>query len=311
MLKNQILTELLQNRSQPLSGQMLANRYQVSRNAIWKTINALKAEGYPIDAISKEGYLLSPDCDLLSTQVLQKSLQNFPDLQIAVFSTIDSTNSEARRMLASGFDGYALIVSDTQTNGRGRKGKSFYSPQKTGIYMSLILPIPYPCQNPTLLTIAAAVAVLRSVSTLTGIQLQIKWVNDIFFHGKKAGGILTEAISDLESGQISHAVVGIGLNLHSCSFPDSLSSIATSLSFTEVHRCDLIAEICTQLLTIDWQNSSTYINEYTEHSLVLHQTICYQGKLVQALSIESDGGLTILHADGHTETLHGGTIELT
>ena len=292
MLKNQILTELLQNRSQPLSGQMLANRYQVSRNAIWKTINALKAEGYPIDAIPKEGYLLSPDCDLLSTQVLQKSLQNFPDLQIAVFSTIDSTNSEARRMLASGFDGYALIVSDTQTNGRGRKGKSFYSPQKTG-------------------TIAAAVAVLRSVSTLTGIQLQIKWVNDIFFHGKKAGGILTEAISDLESGQISHAVVGIGLNLHSCSFPDSLSSIATSLSFTEVHRCDLIAEICTQLLTIDWQNSSTYINEYTEHSLVLHQTICYQGKLVQALSIESDGGLTILHADGHTETLHGGTIELT
>ena len=75
MLKNQILTELLQNRSQPLSGQMLANRYQVSRNAIWKTINALKAEGYPIDAIPKEGYLLSPDCDLLSTQVLQKSLQ--------------------------------------------------------------------------------------------------------------------------------------------------------------------------------------------------------------------------------------------
>lgn len=310
MLKDSILTELEQNRTAPLSGQELADRYQVSRNAVWKAINALKAEGVPILSVKNKGYLLAPEADRLSQTAILQAMDCESSLPVYLFPSIDSTNNEAKRMLASGQEQAALIVSDTQTEGRGRRGKQFYSPEATGIYMSLILPLPEHCPNPSLLTIAAAAAVREAVAALTGIELQIKWVNDLFYNGRKAGGILTEAISDLESGRISHAVIGIGLNLHTKSFPEELQDIATGLPADGIYRNELIAEITRRLLSMNWQEPTGYLELYRRHSFVLGKKVQLNDTVVTAENILDDGALLVRYPNGHTEALKYGEIRL-
>lgn len=310
MLKENILAKLEQNRQIPLSGQKLAEEFHVSRNAVWKAINQLKSQGYEILSLRSSGYILAEDCHILSPEGIRSFLDVHADLPIFVFETIDSTNNEAKRMLSSGYEKTALIVSNGQTHGRGRRGRSFYSPDQTGIYMSFILPVSETCKNPLLLTLASSVAVLRSIHRLTDIELQIKWVNDLFYQGKKAGGILTEAISDLETGQISHAIAGIGINLQTIEFPEEFAHKAISLPCVNLNRNQLIASITEELLSMHWEDTDTFLDEYIRNSLVIGKQVVYRGEAVTALSILSDGGLQILHQDGQKEILYNGEIQL-
>ncbi|MBR0146146.1 MAG: biotin--[Eubacterium sp.] len=276
MLKNDVLKTLESMRPEPVSGQALADRFGVSRNAVWKVINQLKDEGHKITSV-RAGYYLEEESDILSAPGIRFFLS--PDAategeaskdipEIVVYDSIDSTNNEAKRRLGAGDNQNLLIVADTQTAGRGRMGHSFYSPKHTGIYMTLSVELDQPLYQPERITLAAAVAVVRAVEPFLTEQLRLKWVNDIFLGDKKVCGILSEGITDLETGLIQHAIVGIGLNVRPLDFPVDLEGIAGSLGLLSPTRNEIVGRITTELLCLYRElGSDRYLEEYLARSM--------------------------------------------
>lgn len=230
--KGNVLKALEQNKGVTVSGEELAGHLNVSRAAVWKAIGELRKEGYPIDAITNRGYCLSSFSDLLSAEGISPHIApSFHGCPIHIFKTLESTNLTAKKMALEGAPAGSVIIAEEQTRGRGRMGRSFYSPPGRGIYMSFILKPRFDASKAVLITTAASVAVCRAIEKVTGVSCFIKWVNDIYADGKKVCGILTEAVTDFETGQIEHIVLGIGINYGTASgeFPEELAGIAGSL----------------------------------------------------------------------------------
>lgn len=315
-LKLEILRLLEENRDRDLSGEWLATRFGVSRNAVWKAVKALEAEGYRITAGKNRGYRLSSENDMLSAVGIAGAIRHpIKGMAVYLHREIDSTNNEAKRLITAGQGGMALIAAEGQTAGRGRQGKSFYSPGQSGIYMTFSFPARLALQDAVSVTTAAAVAVWQAVYNLTGIETQIKWVNDLYLDGKKICGILTEAISDLESGLVQNILIGIGLNYRTTDFPPELRETAASLTPTGVSRNRMIAAIVDELLDILSNPSDRrYLDIYRRHSMVIGQEIVFirggEEFAARALDIDKEGGLVITLPDGTREILRSGEISL-
>ena len=314
VLKNKILEELENNRDKYVSGQALAKKFGVSRNAVWKAINLIKSDGYKIDSVNNKGYRIASPADVLSAERITDNMsENSKKLKLIVFDSVDSTNNEAKRMIADGFKENALVISNEQTKGRGRLGRDFYSPKNTGIYMSFIFHTYLKLSDAVSVTTAAAVAVVRAIEKLTDIKPQIKWVNDVYIGDKKACGILTEAVSDFETGSAQSVVIGIGINISTEEFPDEITETATSLNFNGLSRNNLIAAVSDELVEIcsDLSNKS-YIDSYREHSLIIGKRIDFYRNNVRyggtAVDIDSDGGLIVRLPNGETEVLNSGEV---
>ncbi len=318
--KEKILEILEENRGDFVSGEFLAEQTQVSRAAVWKAITALRANGYEIQGVTKLGYALAEDTDRLTAAGIGACLS--PALRdhvsILSYDTLDSTNNEAKRQLAAGSltDGQMLLIAaEQQTAGRGRLGRSFYSPPGTGIYMSFVFTAAASLADAVGITGAAAVAVVRAVRCLTGKAPQIKWVNDVFLEGKKICGILTEAVTSLENSRAQQIVVGIGINCATMDFPEEIAAVAGSLGACSVRRCALCAAVAQELWGFIQQLSARpWMEEYRAASLVLGKEIlCIQGEHTfgaVAQAIDDDGGLVVRCADGSLETLHSGEISV-
>ncbi len=249
MLKDQILTEL-RRRKEFCSGQALCETFQVTRTAVWKAIQGLKEEGYKIEARQNRGYLLHSDRDALNEKELKAALREtafFRD--ILYFQEIDSTNKEAKRRAEQGETGDLLLVADRQSDGRGRKGRSWSSPSGTGIWMSMLLHPAVRPEHASMITLITALAVADGICRVTGLDVGIKWPNDLVLSGKKICGILTEMNTDLE--EIAYVVPGIGINVNTESFPEDIGDVATSLKRElgrTVDRLPLIAAIVEELI---------------------------------------------------------------
>ena len=190
-----------------ISGEQLAQTLGVSRAAIHKAAAALTAQGYTLEAAPRRGYRLlggDPFC--------ADAVGEYP-APVYVHERLDSSNQTAKRLALAGAPHGTLVLAGQQSAGRGRMGRRFESPAGKGIYLSLVLRVPVPASEALGVTVGAAVAVARAVQKLCGIELGIKWVNDLYYQGKKVCGILTEAGTSVESGLLEWLVVGIGLNL--------------------------------------------------------------------------------------------------
>ena len=196
-----------------VSGAQLARELGVTRNSVWKAVNALRREGYHIDATTNRGYALSHEDDLLSASGIRRFLPADAPLFPTVRKCLDSTNAEALRRAVDGAPEGTVIVAEEQTAGRGRRGRSFFSPAGTGIYLSILVRPALAAERAHLLTCSAAVAVAEAIEACAGVDASIKWVNDVYCRRKKVAGILTEGSFDLEGGVLQHAVVGIGVNV--------------------------------------------------------------------------------------------------
>lgn len=314
-LRLELLKLLEENRDCDLSGEWIGKRLGVSRNAVWKSMKSLQEDGYRIEAVRNRGYRLAPDSDALSAVGIAGAIRHpIKGLAIYLHREIDSTNNEAKRRIAAGEGGVSLTVAEGQTAGRGRQGKSFYSPEGSGIYMTLAMPTDLPFADAAWVTTAAAVAVFSAIRDTCGIETQIKWVNDLYKDGKKVCGILTEAISDLETGRIHHLVIGIGLNWRTDAFPAELCEIATSLSPTGVSRNRMIGAIVDAVFDVFRQSNGDYLDLYRRHSMVLGKDITYikngEAHAAHALDIDENGGLLVEHPDGTRLTLQSGEISL-
>ena len=235
----------------------------------------------------------------------------FDCVSVQVFDEIDSTNTQAKRMVQNGFRGDALLVAHTQTAGRGRMGRSFYSPLATGAYFSILHPLTTPLCDAVAITSAASVAVMRAIKSLTGVQTQIKWVNDLYYNEKKVCGILTEAVS---TGESTHIIVGIGINLDTAEFPTELTEIAGSLG-TQVDVNVLIAQIYSEItFYLQDPTAREWLADYRAHSCVIGRRIAWtEGETTHigiAESIDEDGALLIKDEQNEHIRLHTGEISL-
>ncbi len=329
--KGNVLKALEENKGTTVSGEELATLLNRSRAAIWKAIQELRKEGYHIDAITNKGYCLSQDSDMLSVEGILPYLSDSTAAdRIHVFKQLESTNLTAKRMALDGASAETVVIAEEQTKGKGRMGRSFYSPSGSGIYMSFILAPRFDTAKSVLITTAASVAVCKAIEKVTGISCQIKWVNDVYMNDKKICGILTEAVTDFESGRIHYIVLGIGINYSTSrtAFPKELSGIAGSLyeGATEDHisRNRLIAEIINQVFAVNERlESREFISEYKARSFVLGKEIRIiptigpdaernfdEGIPATVMDIDGDGGLVVKYQDGTVSTLNSGEISI-
>lgn len=303
-VKTSVVEMLETNRNNSVSGQELAEKLGVSRMAVCKAIKQLRQEGYEIVSETGKGYLLQTQSDVLSEQgIVLKLKPPYKDTKIIVKKTLISTNTYAKKLAMEGECDRTVIVSNEQTGGRGRRGKEFYSPADTGLYMSCILRPEKALADVLSITISTAVAVCRAIENLTGLKPLIKWVNDIFIGEKKACGILTEAISDFESGMVEAIIIGIGVNIKTQEFPDELAEIATSLNKFGISRNEFAAEIVNQLYyIIDNTSHEEIIEQYKLRSLILGKMIRYEINSVMhegvAVDINSEGNLIVQEEKG-------------
>ena len=270
-MKEEIL-RLLRSADGYISGQELCNRFGVSRTAVWKAINQLKEAGYEIEAQQNKGYRLKAAPDLM-TEAEIKSLMHtdWVAKEVLYFDTIDSTNTKAQELAEKGYPSGTLVVADKQESGKGRRGRSWVSPSGTGIFMTLMIKPDINPNNASMLTLVAALAVAKAITSVTGEEALIKWPNDIVVNGKKVCGILTEMNAQFD--YINHIVVGIGINVHNESFPEEISQMASSLMIEaggkRFHRAQIIAETMSYFeqyydTFLKTQDLSALVREYDE-----------------------------------------------
>lgn len=309
-LKEYILSQLQLRGGDFVSGQELAEKSGKSRAAVWKAIKSLKKEGYIISAVTNRGYALTDDNDLIGESRIGAAMRH--GIKIYYYPETDSTNTQARRLIDGGEREAFLVVADRQTAGRGRQGKTFYSPAFTGIYMTLVIHPNTHFQNAVTSTTAAAVAVCRAIERLTDVKPQIKWVNDVYCGNNKVCGILTEAVSDFELGIVTSIAVGIGINIKTQDFPDGVEN-AGALN-ANVKRAELIGAVADELLDIIFGDYSDFIEYYRSHSMIIGKNINYieNGKVTPAtaVAIDETGGLVVKTSTGEEKTLKSGEISI-
>lgn len=314
--KSRLLELLEQEKGSYLSGEMLAEKLQVSRTAVWKAIQSLRQEGYEIQAVTNKGYALDKASDVLSSETIRCGLEH-PEVTVQVFRDIPSTSLAMKQMaLEGGLPHGSVVAANEQTRGKGRKGRKFYSPKDSGLYLSVLLYPQKTVKESLELTAEAAVAVCRAVEKCCNISLGIKWVNDLYLEEKKVCGILTEAVTDFETGDIEFVVIGIGLNLKlpKGGFPEEIQEKAGAVLTGEevVDRNRLAAAIVNELLKETEKKGIP--QEYIRRNLVPGRTICIvQGncrRVVKAKEILPDGRLRICNEQGEEELLSGADVSL-
>ena len=270
---------------------------------------ALAAQGYALEAAPRRGYRLAGGDPFCAEAVGEY------DAPIHLYDKLESSNRTAKTLALEGAPHGTMVLAGQQTAGRGRLGRRFESPAGKGIYLSLVLRPSLPMTEAQAVTVSAAVAVCRAVKKLCGLELGIKWVNDLYYNGKKVCGILTEAGTDLESGQLEWLVVGIGLNLPSTAadWPEELARRAGSLypgGPAPVSRAALAGAIARELLALC--PAFDCLDEYRARCFVPGHwvTVCAETETyaAKALAIDEEGRLVIQRENGRQEALRCGEV---
>jgi len=227
--KDKLLGYLKECKGDWVSGESLSNRIGITRSAIWKNVGKLREEGYVIESSPRKGYCLSKISEMLLPNEIREGLDTevFGRGEVIHFRETDSTNARAKELAAQGAPEGTLVVSETQTKGRGRKGRIWFSPSEAGIYASLILRPNMPPNEAPRITFVTAVSAAETLMALTSLEVAIKWPNDILVKNKKIAGILTEISAEMDV--IDYMVVGLGMNVNNQDLPDDIEEKATSI----------------------------------------------------------------------------------
>ena len=322
ILKDEILEILTNKRDQYVSGEYLADHFNVTRSAVWKIIKKLQEQGYDISAVRNRGYCLQSDSDILSAVSINNFRSSDFPLDIRVYETVDSTNEVLKRAaLAENAAEGTVVTAEEQIAGEGRKGRSFFSPSKTGIYLSILLRPDFPAKTASLLTIAAAEASAEAIEVTFNISPDIKWVNDLYLQGRKIGGILTEASMSVENDMLDYVIIGIGINL--CfpenGFPYEINEIAGAVfpSFKKNinQRNRLIASVLDRFFYYYKHiEAHDFIDAYRKRLFFLGEKIeiidSGKKRTVTAVDITDECHLIVEDEKGKTAVLNSGEISI-
>ncbi|MDW8801365.1 biotin--[acetyl-CoA-carboxylase] ligase [Clostridium sp. A1-XYC3] len=321
-MKEKILHLLKEYEKSFISGQRISKELGVTRTAVWKYINILKEDGYKIESVSKRGYRLISSPDLLSFEELnEKLITKYIGRNIMYFQTLGSTNNKAKELALSNAPHGTVIISEEQTEGRGRLGRNWSSPKFKGIWLSIILrPDTDPLNVPKVTQVGAA-AVIKALNELD-INAYVKWPNDIILNEKKVCGILTEMSGELN--KVNYVVMGIGINVNtdSSDFPEELKNTATSISLETgkyIKRKELVSKLLNsfELLYDEFEKEETIktsVSICKKNSILLGKEIkiINRGKetYARAVDLSDEGELMVQYTDGIVEKIVSGEVSI-
>lgn len=319
-MKEKILN-ILQDADDYISGQYLCEMLGVSRTAVWKCIRQLQEEGYVIDAVKNRGYCLKACGDILSSHELNRHMKTgWIGKTLYYYDKIDSTNLEAKRLADSGAPDGTLVVADCQERGRGRLGRAWTSPSGCGLWMSMVLKPSFPAVQASMVTLVTAMAVMEAIEETAGVQVQIKWPNDLVVQGKKVCGILTEM--SMEEGRISFIVPGIGINVNNEHFPEELCEKAISLAMltgSTVSRAALAGAVCRSFEKyyadfLEKGDLSGIKDDYNDHLVNRDRQVVISDGAGSfhciSKGINETGALLVQKEDGTTELISSGEVSV-
>lgn len=323
MSRETILALLLEHPDRFLSGESMSQQLGISRAAVWKAIESLRQEGYVITSAPNRGYRLDHAPDRIREGELSPHLKDcILGSTLMCLDTIDSTNTECKRQAMAGAPHGLAILSEEQTGGRGRLGRSFQSPQGCGLYLSVLLRPQLPPQEVVDFTAWTAVAVCDGIEAACGVRPRIKWTNDIVLGEKKLCGILTELGLESETNSLQYLVAGIGINVNQKpeDFDAEIRSIATSLSQylgRPVRRAALAAEV---LKALDRMyagfphNKQEYLNRYRADCMTPGNQVQLitpvSRQEAYAVSIDDEFRLVVEFPDGTQKALSAGEVSV-
>lgn len=319
-MKKKILT-LLRERDTYVSGQEICDKLNISRTAVWKYVHILQEEGYQIESVKKKGYRFigAPDC--LTEEEIVSRLHTKVFAQKTIYhEKIDSTNEEAKRLAENGAIHGTLVISDYQTKGKGRRGRTWLSSKGNCIYMSILLRPDMESQYASGLTLMAALAVSEGIDRLGGCETKIKWPNDVIINGKKVSGILTEMSSEID--YINYVVIGIGINVNDETFSQEISPTATSIRIESKkvqNRAQLVSYIMEAmeeyyLLYRQTNDLSLLLDKYNEKLVNVNKEVKIIRKGEEqtriALGIDKTGALLVKDENDMQEEIISGEVSV-
>jgi BirA family transcriptional regulator, biotin operon repressor / biotin---[acetyl-CoA-carboxylase] ligase len=321
--KDQLLMHLKEGKGTWVSGESLGHRMAISRSAVWKHIRTLKEEGYVVESCRKKGYLLRQATDLLTLTEIQEGLNTnvFGKRDIVCFRDTDSTNVRAEHLANEGAPEGTVVVAETQSQGRGRRGRRWFSPPGEGIYASIILrPRVSPNEAPKL-TVMASVAMAVTLLSMMPLGVAIKWPNDILINAKKVAGILTEISAEMD--RIHYVIIGLGINVNTpCDvFPPDIRDTATSIFIETGNACSRVKLLRSFLESLEsyyetfkregfdpvmrrWKELTNIIGKQITVDLIDHT---YTGVV---LDIDDDGFLILRDSGGTLRKIVSGDVTL-
>ncbi len=313
--------ELLEESPGPLSGEEMAGRLGVSRNSVWKAVQKLRGEGYEIDAGTNRGYVLVSEGNVLSPENIRRRLTGPARCAaIDVRESVTSTNTVLKELAEAGGAQGMTLIAEQQTGGKGRLGRSFYSPRGTGLYMSVLLRPEFSAEESLSITTAAAVAVAEAIEEVTGKRSLIKWVNDVYVDGYKVCGILTEASVDFESGGLHYAVLGVGINVRvpEGGFSEDLRQVAGALYQSEPPsgtRAALAAAVLNRFFSYyQAMPGRAYLPAYRERSLLTGRKVSFQrgnGRQTgRVLGVDDEARLLVKLENGEELAFSAGEVNI-
>ena len=323
MLQDEVLALLKSSGAGFLSGEEMSRTLQVSRAAVWKTMEALRREGYQIASAPRRGYRLEGSPDRLSAGELAGELAGRTvGGALVCLDCVDSTNSEVKRRALEGAPDGLAVIAGRQTGGRGRRGRCFVSPADKGLYLSVLLRPRCTLEQVTTLTAWTAVAVCDAIQGVCGVRPGIKWTNDLILDGRKVCGILTELGLEGETGALEYVVVGVGVNLTQTEedFGPEVAPVAISLA-QALGKAPRRAELAAALLIALDELYTSFPLRAADY-LARYQADCVTtGKQVRLIrpggeqeafaeAVDDQFALVVRLPDGRRETVSSGEVSV-
>jgi len=321
-VKRQIL-DILRETEGFVSGEELSRQLGVTRAAVWKVIKSLRQEGYRIEAVTNRGYHLAPESnDVLNRDEILGMLKHY-NLQtyfnLAVFTpTTGSTNQLARQGADQGLPDKSLFITERQTAGRGRRGKSWLSDSQDGLWLSILLRPQSEAAALTQITLFTGLCLAEALNSLS-VSCEIKWPNDVLSrqNGRKLAGILTEMI--VEESQVSALIIGTGINVNTETFDPEISETATSLSLESGRRFSRLEVLAAFLQAFARRYPSFADNRWLSDYRQLCLTLGRQVLVLQAdgnnwtgvaTGLDEAGELIVVDQDGQSKTVRSGEVSV-
>ncbi len=319
--RRRLLSYLKQAHQRWVSGQQISSQLGITRAAIWKHIQALKDNGHIIESAPRKGYRLKQLADLIAADEIREGLGTriIGSREIICLSQTDSTNVQAKNLAMQGAPEGTVVVAETQTVSRGRRGRNWFSPAGQNIYTSIILrPTMAPSQAPQI-TLMTAVVAARALQDTTGLTAEIKWPNDILVADKKIAGILTEISTEMDA--VDFIVVGVGINVNIAheDMPQDIRNIATSvlmecgkrLSRTKL-LCAFLRQFESSYVSLQRDGFKPVMTQWRNMSRIIGQPVYVDVLDVRHTGIvenvDDDGVLILRDETGHRHRIFSGDV---
>ncbi len=321
MTKNEVIA-ILRKSEGYVSGEEISQTLGISRAAVNSAVKSLRRDGYDILSSTNRGYKLNGYTDKLNTGELLALLPARRLESVVCLETVDSTNNYLRTLAQNGAPDGQTVISNMQTGGRGRLGRSFFSPENKGVYLSMLMrPESLPAETSSI-TAWVAVAMCNAVESACGVRPGIKWVNDLVMNGRKICGILTEMSLENETAHIQYLITGIGINAnHSeTDFPEDIRHIASSIAAEtgrKINRAGLAQAMILELdrLRADWPHEKQkYLAAYRRDCITLGKEVHFVQNGAEFIAFAKDiddfFGLVIRFPDGRSGVLTSGEVSV-